>query len=855
MSTDIANNPEYRAADRALRLRNLKIGFLLTLFFVPAGNCLEWFVYPQHITEFLLTRLLFDVFQLPLFVLLFFPIAKRHIKLLCHIWPLIPVVMVSWLIYRSEGSVSPYYAGLNLMVIVACFLIPFTWLESLFYCTMTLLTYVAACVAHDQTQVDWMLLLNNLYFISVTGVICVVACYFLTLKRQEDFRLRHELAKRNDQLAELDRIKSDFFANISHEFRTPLTLILAPVQELLNRKDSLPQPTHQTLELVKHNANRLLKLINDLLEVIRLQNKTIKLESRPLNITAMVKGLVQSVQHLAQAKEVTLELNCNVDQAIVLGDWDRLEKVFLNLLTNAIKFTTQGDSITVELTSDQQTVTINIIDTGIGIAEKDLSQIFDRFKQVDSSSTRRFQGLGLGLAMSRELVQEHEGELHVTSKMGEQTCFTVSLPLTQTDTQTPIQQSGDETDNIVKMMRDAQHATTGLASESTQAIAETGQGEYRILVVDDEPEMRSFLATTLSEDYRVLQATDGNTGLAIAQEQQPDLVLLDLMMPGINGLDVCEKLRQNPQLTDMKIVLLTARADEQSKLDALNRGADDFLTKPFGTLELRTRLGNLLKTASLQKDLRQRHEQLQKTMAQLQATEAQLIQSKKMNALGSLAAGLLHEINNPLNYTLMALQMLQESLGDLGQDDQQTLADIHQGMKRIGEIVSDLRSFAYPEQSQVGAQCFAADALTMALRFTAHDRGEITINVQMPKALQVRCSRSQLTQVLVNLLQNAIAAVKKAPKDRQPVIDINGQLTNDTIEITMQDNGIGIAPEKLPKIFDPFFTTHEVGANSMGLGLSICHAIVEKMGGTISIESQPDQWTKVTMSLPAINQG
>ncbi|MAX25519.1 MAG: hypothetical protein CMJ19_13545 [Phycisphaeraceae bacterium] len=855
MSTDIANNPEYRAADKALRLRNLKIGFLLTLFFVPAGNCLEWFVYPQHITEFLLTRLLFDVFQLPLFILLFFPIAKRHIKLLCHIWPLIPVVMVSWLIYRSEGSVSPYYAGLNLMIIVACFLIPFTWLESLFYCSMTLLTYVAACVVHDQTQVDWMLLLNNLYFISVTGVICVVACYFLTLKRQEDFRLRHELAKRNDQLAELDRIKSDFFANISHEFRTPLTLILAPVQEMLNRKANLPEPTQQTLELVKHNANRLLKLINDLLEVIRLQNKTIKLESRPLDITAMVKGLVQSVQHLAMAKQVTLEINSICDQAIVQGDWDRLEKVFLNLLTNAIKFTSKGDNITVDVTCDTQSATINIIDTGIGIADKDLSQIFDRFKQVDSSSTRRFQGLGLGLAMSRELVQEHQGTLNVTSRIGEQTCFTVTLPLIQTDSQTTIQHSGDDSDNIIKMMREAQHASIGLATESAESIPETGQGDYRILVVDDEPEMRSFLTATLSEDYRVLQATDGNTGLAIAEEQQPDLVLLDLMMPGINGLDVCEKLRQNPQLTDMKIVLLTARADEQSKLDALNRGADDFLTKPFGTLELRTRLGNLLKTASLQKDLRQRHEELKKTMAQLQATEAQLIQSKKMNALGSLAAGLLHEINNPLNYTLMALQMLQESLGDLTEDDQQTMADIHQGMQRIGEIVSDLRSFAYPEQSQAGVQSKAADALTMALRFTAHDRGEITINVQMPKELQVRCSRSQLTQVLVNLLQNAIAAVKQAPKDRQPTINIDGQLTNDAIEITMKDNGIGIAPEKLPKIFDPFFTTHEVGASSMGLGLSICHAIVEKMGGTISIESQPEQWTKVTMSLPAVDQG
>lgn len=851
MSTEIARNPEYQAADLALRLRNLKIGFLLTLFFVPAGNCLEWFVYPDHIKDFLIIRLFFDVFQLPLFAMLFYPIGKRHIKLLCHVWPLIPVSMVSLLIYLSQGSMSPYYAGLNLMIIVACFLIPYTWKEALFYCSMTLLTYVIACVMHDKTKVEWWLLANNLYFISVTGVICVVACYFLTLKRQEDFRLRHELAQRNEQLAELDRIKSDFFANVSHEFRTPLTLIIAPVQEMLSHPDTIPDTVRQTLDLVRHNALRLLKLINDLLEVIRLEGKSVKLERQPMDVNSLVKGLVESVRHLAQSKQLTLQCQCNSDIAVVSGDWDRLEKVFLNLLTNAIKFTKAGDRIEVRVDCDATHVNIAITDTGIGIAQQDLATIFERFKQVDSSTTRRFQGLGLGLALSRELVLEHNGELTVSSEPGKGATFNVSLPLLKVAQSQHVQTTEDESDTLQKMMRQAQQVGTVLPGQSTNPAHEIGTGDHRILVVDDEPEMRSFLVTTLSKEYRVIQAGDGLEGLAMAQQQKPDLVLLDLMMPGLNGLDVCQKLRNDPAMTDMKIVLLTAKADDQSKLEALKRGADDFLTKPFGTVELRTRLGNLIKTATLQKDLRQRHEELQRTMAQLQATEAQLIQSKKMNALGSLAAGLLHEINNPLNYTLMALQMLHESLGQLSTDDQQTLADIHQGMQRIGEIVTDLRSFAYPEQANVGEHCNLHDALTMALRFTSHQREKIDMQIDVPKKLGVASSRSQLTQVLVNVIQNAITAVRQVADQRQPRIQIKAELTNDRIAITIDDNGIGIVPGKLPHIFDPFFTTHEVGGSSMGLGLSICHAIVEKLGGTISIDSQPGAWTKVSLNLPS----
>ena len=845
MNSDISMNPEYQASDLNLRHRNLKIGFLLTLFFVPAGNCLEWFVYPQHVKEFLLTRLGFNVLQLPFFALLFYPIGKKHVKLLCHIWPLIPVVMVSWLIYRSEGSVSPYYAGLNLMVIVACFLIPFTWIEAMFYCTTTLLTYVIACVTHVQTDVDWMLLFNNLYFISVTGVICVVACFFLTRKRQEDFRLRHELAERNEQLAELDRIKSDFFANISHELRTPLTLILAPVDEMLRGGNGISISARNSLSMVRSNAMRLLSLINDLLDLVRLEGGTLKLDLKPLNITNLVRGMVESTRHLAGKKQQTIIMNDDNTPVLVMGDANRLEKILLNLLTNAIKFTEKDGDIHIHWQVVDDKYTLRIKDNGIGIAKEDIDVIFDRFKQVDSTSTRKFQGLGLGLAMARELSLEHNGSLDVESELGKGSEFILTLPVVTTPELLDQVESNENTDPLESMMWEADQVQPIGEIQSSET-GQSGSGEHKVLVVDDEPDMRSFLVTSLSEKYEVHFASDGTSGLQNAKEIQPDLIVLDMMMPGMNGMDVCSAIRKNNNLQNTRIILLTARADEHSKIECLNRGADDFLTKPFSTLELHTRVANLLKTNKLQKDLRHTNTELSEALTKLKETESQLLQSEKMNALGTLAAGLLHEINNPLNYTQFAVQLLSTNSKQLSDDDRDSLNDISEGIKRVSQIISDLRDFAYPEQSDHYVPFKVREAIESAVLFTSNSCSSIRVEVNTSDHTAIG-SKSQITQSLVNLIQNAGNAVSDLEDNK--LITITSHVNDQFVTIAVKDNGCGINPENLKRVFEPFFTTQDVG-EGMGLGLSICHTIIKNMGGKITIDSQEGNGTTATIHLP-----
>ena len=849
----------FEKADHQLRIRHTKVACVLTMVLVPAGSSLDYFVYPDLFWPFFQARLLCDLIVAPIFLALFTSIGQRYVRFLTFMWFMSPVVTISWMIYASQNPASPYYAGLNLIIFGSCLLLPFTILEAVTYFAMTVACYLAACIPHELATSQPGIVFNNVYFIVLTSVIAITARHFSSFRQVEEFRLRHELdhrnkelAKSNDQLAEMDRLKSEFFANVNHELRTPLTLILSPVEMLLHRDPPLPEKVGQSLTLVRNNGLRLLKLINDMLEVLRLEQGRLMIDAKPMDVVTFVSGIVDSMRYLASSKQIQMTSEGDLEPLVVRGDRSRLEKVLLNLLTNAIKFTDAGGSITVRWLRKGESARIEVQDTGIGIPAQELPHVFDRFRQADGSSTRKYQGVGLGLALSKELIQEHGGILSVQSQQGEGTTISVELPI---DEEEPVDQSTNadsatvEQDPFALTFRAADRSGPLARTLQSEEMAEVGQGTYRILVVDDEPDMRKLLISTLVDDYRVLQAGDGINGLAIARETRPDLILLDLMLPGMDGLDVCRELRKHEETKDCKVVLLTARVDEGSKIEALERGADDFLTKPFNTVEVKTRLKNMLRTAALQKDLRRQNTELEETLVRLKKAEAQLIQSEKMNGLGSLAAGLLHEINNPLNYTMAAVQLLQQSSIGVNQDLKEMLDDIDGGMRRIRDILTDLRAFAYPEQSIDRQQFKLEDALNTAMRFTSHMRNGQSIEQELVVDCPVVGSKTQISQVLVNLLANAQHAVDQVKDGRVRKIGIHSDRTNSMLCVRLSDNGVGIDPKVVSRIFDPFFTTKPVG-EGMGLGLSICHTIITNHGGSITIDSREHRGTEVTFELP-----
>jgi signal transduction histidine kinase len=311
--------------------------------------------------------------------------------------------------------------------------------ESMLCVAAVILMYIAACSyrwLQPSPKEFFSDLANNLYFLSLTGVIVVVGNHLFTQLRLQEFTLRYQLDKNkreledsNRKLVELDRLKSRFFANISHELRTPLTLLLSPLESLMQRADnSFDDKTRDIFETMHANAMRLLKLINDLLDLIRLESGRMDIKNDPVNVADFLKGLASAVKQVAVDKHITLETHVGAEIDMILTDRDKVEKIVLNLLFNALKFTPSDGRVELRAEKQGEDFVLIVTDTGVGISEKNLPFIFDRFWQADNSSRRKFHGVGIGLALVKELVEMMRGSVAVQSREGKGTVFTVKLP-------------------------------------------------------------------------------------------------------------------------------------------------------------------------------------------------------------------------------------------------------------------------------------------------------------------------------------------------------------------------------------------------------------------------------------------
>jgi C4-dicarboxylate-specific signal transduction histidine kinase len=345
---------------------------------------------------------------------------------------------------------------------------------------------------------------------------------------------------------------------------------------------------------------------------------------------------------------------------------------------------------------------------------------------------------------------------------------------------------------------------------------------------------------------------------ASAKEFRPDIIILDTLVPEVEGWNLLAQFKADAELSAIPVILLTARADEETKLAALSAGASDFLAKPFSTTELHVRIKNLVESFHYQRKLAKQNQTLESTIEQLKDTETQLVQTEKLASLGRMSAGLIHEINNPLNFATTGLFTLRNKGQFLALEQQaeyaEVLKDVEEGITRVKTIVSDLRSFAYQNNEQLD-EVNVKEVVASSLRFLSHEwKGKVQIIQNLAEGQTIGGNKNKLIQVVVNLLQNSMDALTPtAGKTEPPTVWIHSCVEHGKNRLSIRDNGEGITAENLGKVFDPFFTTKDVG-EGMGLGLSICYRIVDECQGQITVKSEPGKFCEFTLEFPIKDQ-
>lgn len=438
-----------------------------------------------------------------------------------------------------------------------------------------------------------------LYVLFILLIILVAVYILFTI-----YRLKHEVSVEQ----QVSDIKLRFFTNISHELRTPLTLIAGPVEYVL-KNSQLPADAREQLIVVERNTNRMLRLVNQILDFRKIQNKKMKMQVQRVKIVPFVRKIMDNFEAMAEEHRIDFLLETEKEELYLWVDADKFEKIVFNLLSNAFKYTPNDKLITVFIREDEGTVSVGVQDQGIGIADNNKKSLFIRFENLVDKNLFNQASTGIGLSLVKELVEMHKATISVDSKLGEGSCFKVDFLKGKGHYEESVEfiLEDSATSDAAVLVTPVYHPETvvslagvGMSSASTEGEAE---GEHEadgivpkevMLLVEDNQELRSFLRSIFSQTYRVVEASDGVEGLNKALKFLPDIIISDVMMPGKDGIEMTRELRADMTTSHIPIVLLTAKTSIESKLEGLEYGADDYITKPFSATYLRARVENLL---------------------------------------------------------------------------------------------------------------------------------------------------------------------------------------------------------------------------------------------------------------------
>jgi signal transduction histidine kinase len=514
-----------------------------------------------------------------------------------------------------------------------------------------------------------------------------------------------------------------------------------------------------------------------------------------------------------------------------------LEIVFSNLVSNAIKFTPEKGSVKIRVFDDSEGVVVAIRDDGPGIPAADLAHVFERFYQVGPSDRRRGGGVGIGLALAKELVELHGGVIEVKSEAGSFTEFTVLIPFGKAHIRPEVVERRMTFDaDLSARRREDDRAVIYTSEESREFVVGGEAGEAgidlavfdearrpRIVVAEDHDDVRGFIRGLLESHCEVDEATDGLEALELIRRNPPDLVVSDVMMPRLSGTELCRAIKADHNLRTVPVILLTARVGSEATLEAYAHGADDFVAKPFHPRVLIARIRAQLRLRSL---------------------AFQVAQTERLAVVGTLAAGVLHEIRNPLNAIINASRLLSSQTQSEPQETE-LLQVIGDGASRIEQIAQALDAHARPAEMKAIQPCDIREGIEATVLLLEHKSAGVNIKCQFDTDRHALAASGPLNQVFLNLLDNAIDAGARN-------IDISVTLQQDQVKIEIGDDGPGVPEEHARYIFDPFFTKRKDGSGT-GLGLYLSRKIVTEQGGSLWYEPRPGRGALFVVLVPSLS--
>ncbi len=675
----------------------------------------------------------------------------------------------------------------------------------------------------------------------------------------------NELGQMYEQARAADVMKTRLFANLSHELRTPLTLVLGPAERMLSAPNLSHEQRHD-LEVVIRNARTLLKHVNDLLDVARIEAGRLELSYFEADAADLARRAVAHFEAIARDHKIELSLDAPPELWVEF-DTDKIERVLLNLLSNAFKVTPPCGWIRCAVSeTDGDRFLLEVSDSGPGIPRAERERVFERFAQLDETSTRRLGGTGLGLAIVREFVEAHRGSATVDEGPEGGARFRVYVPRRApagTNVQRDAPGRSQETRAALdQTIAELQHR------EGVEARALNAE-RARVLVVEDNAEMNQFVRETLSPEFNVSGAGDGASGLAAVVKERPDLLVTDLMMPGISGDEMIRTLRKRAEFSGLPILVLTAKADESLRVRLLSEGGLDYLLKPFSASELLARARNLvvMKRARdilqneldsqvrdvevLAGELAQQKRELSSTLEAMRLARDQAEKASRVKS--TFLRMVSHELRTPLAAIQLQLDRLARMAEELPTKQRDLLMRCHSSTRRLARLVESVLEYSRIEGGRLEISRRPFNPLEVAAEVVSitqphAEQKSVGLTLHAPSSLpQVETDPRLVRLVLLNLVENAVKFTEHGS------VDVRVEVVGNNLKISVRDSGPGIPDEQQPLVFEPFEQlgpTENKHLPGIGLGLALVREMVDALGGRVDLQSTLGEGACFTVSVP-----